>query len=94
MRLDNNVLKIKMKKKIKIGLTIGLSIVTIFLLVLTIYRWTWDYNENGNYFHEGTMTTYDDDAVLVFALLTIIFIIPTLILLNSLRKAHNRQKSL
>ena len=94
MRLDNDGLKVKMKKKIKIGLTIGLSIVTIFLLALTIYRWTWDYSENGNYFDEDTMTTYDNDAVPVFAILTIIFSIPTLLLLNSLRKAHNRHQSL
>ena len=80
-----------MKKKIRIGLTIGLAIVTLLLLSLTIYRWTWDYNENGNYFDEETMTVYDSDAIPVFAILTIIFIITTLILLNTIRKTHDRQ---
>jgi len=80
-----------MKRKFKIGFTIGLSIVTILLLVLTIYRWTWDYNEIGNYFDENSMTTYDHDAVIAYGTLTVIFLIPTLILLNSFRKAPNRQ---
>ena len=83
-----------MKKKYKIGFTITLSIVTILSLVMTIYRWTWDYNESGNYFDEDSMTTYNDGAILVYGTLTAIFLIPTLILLNSFRKAPNGQQNL
>ena len=83
-----------MKRKFKIGLTAGLSIVTIWLLVLTIYRWMWDYNENGNHFDQESMTNYSDNAITAYGTLTIIFLIPTLILLNSLRSAPNRQQSL
>lgn len=74
-----------MKKKLRIGLTFGFSIVTIFFLSLTIYRWSWNYNEMGIYFDEETMTTYDNDARLVFGVLTIFFLILTLILLRSFR---------
>lgn len=83
-----------MKKKYKIGFTTALSIVTILLLIMTIYRWTWDYNENGNYFDEDSMTTYNDGAILVYGTLTAIFLIPTLILLNSFRNAPNGQQNL
>ena len=90
--LDNEVLKVKMKKGIKIGLTTALSIVTTLLFVLTIYRRTWGYNKNGNYFDEDSMTTHNDNAIIAYGTLAVIFLIPTLILLNSFRKAPSRQR--
>ena len=81
-----------MKKKLKTGLTVSLSIVTICFLLLTIYRWSWYYNEKGVYFDEETITTYDDDAILAFGMLTILSIIQTMILLSGFRKASDKRK--
>ena len=55
-------------KVIKQALILILSIGLIFFATLTIKRLTWDYNENGVYF-DGE-TTYDQDAILVYGLIT------------------------
>jgi hypothetical protein len=78
-----------MKRRIKLILTICLLTITIVLFVTTIYRVTWVYNENGVHFDEDSMTTYDEGAIIAYGILTIVFLVPTIILFRSLRKAAN-----
>lgn len=87
--LDND--RTKMTRGPKIILTASLSIGTALLLTVTLYRWTWDYNENGVHFDPDTMTTYHDGAILVYGLMTILFLIPTVMLIRSLKRVPSRQ---
>jgi hypothetical protein len=83
-----------MKKGIKIVLATCFSVVSILLAVTTTYRLAWHYNENGIHFEEDSMTTYHDGAIIGYGILTLIFLIPTLILLRSVRKPRIHQQRL
>ena len=77
-------------KRVKILLVILLAVVTVVLLGTTIYRLTWDYNENGDYFDEETITTYNDGAIIGYCLLTIVFFIPTVVIIMNLKKVKDQ----
>jgi uncharacterized membrane protein YjgN (DUF898 family) len=81
-----------MIRGLKILLAICLAIGTIILFVTTVYRWSWDYNENGVHFSPDTMTTYNDGAIFAYGLLTILFLIPTAMLIINLKRAPRSQK--
>ena len=70
----------KMKKVIQLGLIILFSIATGLLTLTTIRRLTWDYNENGVHFDEESMTTYNEGAIISYGMLTLTFLILTIML--------------
>ena len=72
-------LKVVSSLPIKIGIAVLLSFATVMLLSVTIQRWSLSYNESGVYYDSKSMVTYDRDALEVYALLTILFLMITLV---------------
>lgn len=85
MRRTNRVVKF-----VRIILAICFVATTIGFFAATIYRLSLDYNENGVYFDEASTTTYDDDAVVAYGGLAVVFLIPTIILLKGIVKPGNK----
>ena len=79
----------RMKSLTKIVLVIA-SIVSgiLTLIVLGIYvkLLMWDYNEEGNHFDVETATNYTDNGVAAFGLLTVFFLVITIMLVLVTRR--------
>lgn len=80
-----------MKRKFKFVIAAGFTIMTILLLITTVHRSMLDYNGNGVYFDAETVTTYDQDAILGYGSLTILFFVATVVSAAWVRKTSGNQ---
>lgn len=79
-----------MKQWLKLIGTVFFGTITLLLTKIAIRRLTWEYEENGHFDYE-TSTSYSDYGGF-YGLLAVVFLIPTLVLLNSWIRVHKREK--
>ncbi len=77
--LTTGTKQIKMKAKILILLLVILAILTAFFSWLFYIRIRMDYNSEGNYFDDETLVVYNEQAVLVYGIITFILLTLTVV---------------
>ena len=68
-----------MKNKILTILVIILAILTVLFSWCFYIRIRMNYNSEGNYFDKETLIVYDEQAIIVYALIAFIFLTLTLL---------------
>ena len=64
-----------MKKYILLIINLSSILIGVFFGLLWITRFKYDYNSEGKYFDELNLITYDQDALFVYGILALIFLI-------------------
>ncbi|MGX7666400.1 hypothetical protein [Flavobacterium pedocola] len=76
--------------------TAALTVITILLVLVFAERLALNYNSEGNYFDENTAIVYHEQAVLVYGILSVLFLGMTLLLtcltIKTFKKDNKRDK--
>jgi len=83
-----------MKRIVLTIITTTLALITISFLLTLETRLSLSYNSEGNYFDENSATVYSEQAVIVYAILSILFLALTTFLTYLTIKAFKTKKKM